>query len=134
MSQGGESILSAGWRPKWRLSAGWGFLVAAAMPGRLAVVLELPSDSDRTALKQWLAQWIVAWIERSDADLAEDEVSYIYVVLTRRPRPSDAPDGSITEYGPVAEAGLGSAPSAPDEWETPCSADLVRLVAADLQA
>jgi hypothetical protein len=121
------------WHPRWRQNAARGYFVGAAVPGFLSVLLELPGEADRRAARRWLATWLVAWLNISSADIADEEVSFVYVVFRRVPEAADTPDGSITNDSAIAEAGVGAPPSAPDDWETCPARRLISAVSADLQ-
>lgn len=132
MSLVARSILSTGWRPPWRTDPAAGRLVAGLPAGVLSVLVELPRVDERSDARRWIAQWLEAWVASATADIEDDEVSFVYVVLRRLPEATDRADGTIAAGTPVAEAGMGSAPSASDEWDVVPARVLVRMVAGDL--
>jgi hypothetical protein len=101
------------WRPPYQSPGVPHAVMAATTDESDAQLFWLPSGS--AELETFARQFLEDYVSRlSESDLSS-EVSFVYVVFSRQPEPSDT-DMRIGQGTPVMEVGFGSPPAAPEEW------------------
>ena len=103
-------------------------MVARLMDGNVLIDWHAQPPGAARYVGRVLEEWLrTAWIGDR-----EDEASFLYVAINRRPLPDDSP--TFGKDSPLSHLGFGQSPSAPEEWETGRVQDIARKAVAALSA